>query len=42
MGTRLHKTPGFLGETGEPGTFIVFAWGNDPGWLFRDFDLRGH
>lgn len=38
----LHNTPGFLGETGEPGTFIVYAWGNDPGWLFSDFDLRGH
>lgn len=38
----MHKTPGFLGEPGEPGTFIVFAWGEGPGWLFEDFDLRGH
>lgn len=38
----LHKTPGFLGETGEPRTFIVYAWGMDPGWPFSDSDLRGH
>lgn len=38
----LHKTPGFLGEAGEPGTFIVYAWGSGPGWPFSDSDLRGH
>lgn len=38
----LHRTPGFLGQPGEPGTFIVSAWGDGPGWFFSDTDLRGH
>ena len=38
----LHRTPGFLGDVGDPDTFIVFAWGDGPGGLFEDSDLRGH
>ncbi|WP_449409038.1 PE family protein [Microbacterium maritypicum] len=38
----LHRTPGFLGEPGGPGTFLVFAWGDGPGPLFEDSDIRGH
>lgn len=38
----LHRTPGFLGDAGDPDTFIVFAWGDGPGGLFEDSDLRGH
>ncbi len=37
----LHKTPGFLGEEAAPGTVIVSAWGDGPGWFFEEFDLRG-
>lgn len=40
--SELHSTPGFLGEPGEPGTFIVYAWGDGPGGDFEDSDLRGH
>lgn len=40
--SELQSTPGFLGEPGEPGTFIVYAWGDGPGGDFEDSDLRGH
>lgn len=38
----LHRTPGFLGGPAEPGTYIVFSWGDGPGEPFESFDLRGH
>lgn len=37
-----HGASGFLARPGEAGTFVVYAWGHGPGWLYEDFDLRGH
>lgn len=36
------RTDGFLARPGERGTFIVWAWGEGPGWFFEGFDIRGH
>ena len=37
-----HGASGFLARAGEAGTFIVYAWGDGPGWFYEDVDLRGH
>ena len=37
-----HGASGFLTRPGEPGTFVVYAWGRGPGWFYEDFDVRGH
>lgn len=37
-----HGAGGFLARAGEAGTFIVYAWGDGPGWFYEDVDLRGH
>lgn len=37
-----HGAGGFLAHSGEPGTFVVQAWGNGPGEIFEEFDIRGH
>ncbi|WP_336647700.1 hypothetical protein [Microbacterium sp. MMO-10] len=37
-----HGAGGFLDEPGEAGTFVVYAWGEGPGEVFEEFDLRGH
>lgn len=33
---------GFLDEPAEAGTFVVYAWGDGPGEVFEEFDIRGH
>lgn len=38
----LDGAVGFLLQGAEPGTFDVWAWGEGPGSLFEEFDLRGH
>ncbi len=38
----LHGARGFLSEPGEPGLFIVLDWGEGPGPIHEEFDLRGH
>jgi hypothetical protein len=37
-----HGARGFLAHSGERGTFVVHAWGEAPGQIFEDLDLRGH
>ncbi len=37
-----HGADGFLSEKGEPGLFIVYEWGDGPGWFYEEVDLRGH
>lgn len=39
---QFHGASGFLTGPGRAGTFVVYAWGHGPGWLYEDFDLRGH
>lgn len=36
----LRRTPGFLGETGEPRCSSSTHGATIPGWLFRAFDVR--
>jgi hypothetical protein len=37
-----HGAHGFLGSSGERGTYVVYGWGSAPGEIFENFDLRGH
>lgn len=37
-----HGASGFIDDPAADGMFIVYAWGNTPGDVFEEFDLRGH
>lgn len=38
----LHGARGFLSAPGTDDLYVVCAWGDGPGGLYEEFDLRGH